>query len=246
MPFVLRANVELAPGSTEIVVEALTTLIVLLDAQAMTFHGRNLHLFVREQQGNVYLALVTLRVDSRVGIVDVAVTLDHCVGFSRTDGKASSHVCGSFHTIIPHHSLAEISTLVECKDTVLSDAVGCRRKVCLYGETQRTLVQYLIGLVAPRIDYLTVANQTGSSATQRRSYAIAVETLAVVQMERQHGVVAVQFVEYQLGCALDPYVMTKALLTCALQGRAIQTETNAVVLEGQVILALHNLSSTHP
>ena len=67
---------------------------------------------------------------------------------------------------------------------MLSDTVAAGVIGQFYGKAQRTIIENLIFLIAPRKHQLSVLHQCGSTATQTRSYAIAVKTVTVVMMER--------------------------------------------------------------
>ena len=212
----------------------------------MVLHRGDLHLLVGECQRHIDLRLMVLRLNSGIGIMDIACTLHNTFGIGRTDGKGGCYVSGLGDAIVPYRSLAEIAALVERQDAMLGGAFSRGREIDLHLEAQRAVLQNPIGGITPREQEFAVLDDGRCSATERGSDGISVESLVVIQMERHLGVVTIELVENKFRGALHPYIMAIAFLASALQSRTIETEANAVVLEGDIVETLRILSTTNP
>lgn len=90
-----------------------------------------------------------------------------------------------------HHCVVEVLPGIKGNQAYLGDGVTiefARREGEEYAETQRTLLQHLGCLVAPRIGEIAlIVEQSGHSSSERRSYGIRIHAEAAVGMIRVEG-----------------------------------------------------------
>ena len=135
-----------------------------------------------------------------------------------------------------------------------------RIELQLHGEAQRTVVQHLLRLVAPRIDNGIIHHQCRHSSSQCWTYCIAVHAITVVYMIGECAYqligclrvclaqfinllpgVCIQFLGihvFQYRCSsasLRKQVVAETAFTPCLQCRTVGTEAYQVVLPGHVV-----------
>ena len=146
-----------------------------------------------------------------------------------------------------------------------------RIELQLHREAQRTVVQHLLRLVAPRIDNGIIHHQCRHSSSQCWTYCIAVHAITVVYMIGECAYqligclrvclaqfinllpgVCIQFLGihvFQYRCSsasLREQVVAETAFTPCLQCRTVGTEAYQVVLPGHVVQTFGILPPTSP
>ena len=174
---------------------------------------------------------------------------------------AAANVHGLLQSVVPYGHLVEERPLVEAYYAMFGHVLT----VNLLGivnkfecESQRTVVQHAIFLEAIWHDDAVAEHDGGRSASQTGTYVVAVETCAVVKMQRNGLVERVGFLlaavlahlrrdamavvnnriallNVRIWSALEPHVHAESLLSGALQGGSVSPIRATVVLPYKVV-----------
>ena len=142
---------------------------------------------IGEQGCHVELETVTLGLVGGVGILYVVLPYDHALGIGGMDYNPGGKVAWRGESRVPYGHLVEVGAFVEAYDAVLYNilvVLDLHGVVCkLHGEAQGTVVDDAVFPVAVWEDELVAVHECWRTASERRSHAVAVETLSVVEME---------------------------------------------------------------
>ena len=205
-----------------------------------------------------------------VGILNIIFANDHALCIGSMDNNSCSKVARLSKTSIPNYHFIEVGTLVKADDAMLYHTFVVLNLSRIIGKlnckAKRTIVQNLISLVAIREDELFAIHKRRSTTTKRRTYAIAVETATMVEMERgvEVGIVVfatiTKFISTHVTIIVDiisvahikfwtilcPNINTKRAFTTLLQRWAIYTVCTTIVFPSYIILTSRKSVSIHP
>ena len=101
--------------------------------------------------------------------------------------EASGNVHRTGHTVVPHRHTVEVGAFGKRYEAVLGHVLSgyiYRWISKAEREFKRSVVQYLVIFIAIGHDKRVAKHQGRRTATQTRTYVVAVETLTVVEVER--------------------------------------------------------------
>ena len=142
---------------------------------------------LREEYTHENLRVVHLDVIGRVGIAYVILGKGLAPGIFLMDRETGGEIGRSGQAVIPYGHLVEVAALVERDDAMLHHVLHIAHGRWIvsqfHGKAERTVIQYLVILVAVRQHLVLAHHEAWCTQSQCSTHAIRVEAVAMVKME---------------------------------------------------------------